>query len=353
MNGNNYDENNPFEETSYDFYDEIIASDAKTDFSRFFLGLFIFNAVSYAASFLITLLISLVLGPEKSEALASNIYFIMIMGVLPMYCIALPALILFVRKMPRRTPERQKFGIRSFIPLFPVAIFLMSLGNYIGIFLNTVIGAIRGTPVENTTVEIVSSSPTWLTVIMVVILAPLVEEFIFRRLMIDKLSRYGYLFAILVSSLAFGLFHGNLYQFFYATLVGILLGYIYVKSGNWLLSALMHAIINLYGSVVATKIADLLSKAAVLLEQYEAGTLTDTSALSYYITVTNLYSYFHIAMLIAGAVILFKMARRREPIIVDRAKATIPKGKRAKAVFLNTGAILFIISSILIFIIQL
>lgn len=351
MNG--YGTDNPFEENKYDFYDELICSDAKKDFSRFFMGLFIFNVISYAVSFLISIVIMLIYGSDRALELASNIYFTMIMGVAPMYCIALPALFLFVKKMPSRIPVRQNFGIKSFISLLPVSILLMTIGNYIGIYLNTIIGAIKGSPIENTTAETVAKSPTWLTAIMVVILAPIVEEFIFRKLMIDKLSKYGYLTAILISALSFGLFHGNLYQFFYATLVGVLLGYIYVKSGKWWLSALMHAILNFYGSIIGLKVSEMLEKLLKLSEEYTQGTLTDTSEFSYYLTITNLYTYFHLAMLIAGAVILFKAARRKIPVIIDRDKMTIPKGRRASTIFLNVGAILFIISSVILFILQL
>ena len=50
----------------------------------------------------------------------------------------------------------------------------------------------------------------------------------FRKLIIDRMSIYGDKLAIIVSSIAFGLFHGNFYQIFYATLIGFILGYVLV-----------------------------------------------------------------------------------------------------------------------------
>ena len=317
------------------------------------MGLTIFNVSAVVISFIVSLVLSIALGTDRASEVIENIYFAMIMGVVPMYCISLPMLWAHVRKMPSRIPTRQDFGVKSFITLIPVAIFLMSMGNYIGVYLNTVISAIKGEVIENTTIETVSKSPLWLTIILVIIIGPLVEEFIFRKLMIDKLSRYGYLSAILLSSLAFGLFHGNLYQFFYAFFVGILLGYIYVKSGNWLLSALMHALVNVYGGILSEKMSEFMLKYASLYEQYAAGTLADTAELSYYAGITTLYSYFHIAMMILGGIIFFNAARRKVPIIEDRKKVCIPKGRRASCIFLNTGSILFILSSLAIFAIQL
>ena len=65
------------------------------------------------------------------------------------------------------------------------------------------------------------------------ILAPLVEEVIFRggifRLLRKKLS---FLWGAVISSLLFGLYHGNLVQFLYASLMGMLLAYVYEKYGD-------------------------------------------------------------------------------------------------------------------------
>ncbi len=351
-NNNGYSDN-PFGHPQYDFYDEIVCTDAKRDFSRFFNGLFVFNIISYAAVLIITLALLLIFGKDGANEILSNVYFDMIFGVLPMYLIALPVLYLMIRKMPERRPERQDFGVKTFIGLFPVCILFMTLGNYIGIYLNVIIGAIRGYEVPNGTAELVESSPVWLTVIMVVILAPLAEEFIFRKLMIGRLSRYGYGTAILVSSLTFGLFHGNLYQFFYATFVGIILGYIFVKSGNWLLSALMHALLNLYGSVISVKMSDVTIRYLELYEQYVADTLTDMTEFTRISIIAQIISLFQIALLITGAVIFFRSVKRRSFVIADLEGIRIPKGRRAKTIFLNIGAILFLVSSLLIFLINL
>ena len=353
MDGRNFEKDNPFDKDNLDFYDKIICSDAKKDFSRLFLGLFMFNAIYVTIGTAVTIWLILVYGAEGAKGITTNIYYAMIMGVAPMYCIALPFLVLFVKGVSVRKPKKQPFGIKSFIKLIPVAILLMTLGNYIGIFINSIISAFKGGEIENSTANLLSASPTWLTIIMAVILGPIVEEFIFRKLMIDKLAKYGYVTAILVSSLAFGLFHSNFYQFFYAMLVGALLGYIYVKSGNWLLSVLMHAIINFYGGVIGDKITRITEELIPLSEQYIAGTLTDTATFQRYMTITQLYVYFHLAMLFIGGFVLFKAARRKAPILIDREKMSIPKGKRASTIFVNTGAILYLLSTAIMFIIEL
>ncbi|MDL2236926.1 CPBP family intramembrane metalloprotease, partial [Christensenellaceae bacterium OttesenSCG-928-K19] len=78
----------------------------------------------------------------------------------------------------------------------------------------------------------------------VCILAPIAEEFIFRKLLIDRLARYGQWVAVFTSALLFGLFHGNFSQFFYAFGAGLVFGYVYIKTGKVWYTMLLHGIIN-------------------------------------------------------------------------------------------------------------
>ena len=55
---------------------------------------------------------------------------------------------------------------------------------------------------------------------------PVSEELIFRGAGLRTFEKYGKVFAILMSSLLFGLFHGNFPQFFFATFVGIIFSYV-------------------------------------------------------------------------------------------------------------------------------
>lgn len=353
MDNNGYTDNtNPFGKREYDFYDEIITSDARRDFSKFFFALFLFNVISYIAVFALSLGLTLYLGTERMTVLASNPYFSVLAGTLPMYTVALPVLFFFVKKMPERHPVRQDFGIKTFFALIPVTFLFIQFGNVLGIYLNAIIGALRGRPVVNATEELLETTPLWLTFIFVVIAAPIVEEFIFRRLMISKLSRYGYVTAIVVSSIAFGLFHGNLYQFFYAMLVGLILGYIYVKSGNWLYSVLMHAIVNFYGGIVSSKVAEIADKYFTLYDAKIAGEMIDEVLFARYEMITYLFSMLTFALVLGGSIILSVALRRRSVVIADHDGRRIPKGRRFNAVIINVGGILFVLSSLLIFIIS-
>ena len=77
-----------------------------------------------------------------------------------------------------------------------------------------------------------------------VIIAPLFEEFWFRGIVMESLRPYGNGFAIFVSGILFGMTHANFSQFFYATVIGICLGYIAVSTDSIVTTTIMHAMFN-------------------------------------------------------------------------------------------------------------
>lgn len=80
--------------------------------------------------------------------------------------------------------------------------------------------------------------------VQLVVIAPLFEEFWFRGIVLQSLRPYGNGFAIFVSGLLFGLTHANFSQFFYASVLGICLGYIAVSTRSIITTTIMHAMFN-------------------------------------------------------------------------------------------------------------
>lgn len=83
-----------------------------------------------------------------------------------------------------------------------------------------------------------------LSLIATVIVPALVEEFAFRGIILGSLKKFGEGFAVIVSSVLFGLMHGNFEQIPFAFLVGLVLGFITVKSGSIWIAVLIHAFNN-------------------------------------------------------------------------------------------------------------
>ncbi len=83
-----------------------------------------------------------------------------------------------------------------------------------------------------------------LNFLMAVVAAPFFEEVIFRGIMCKSLARFNKGFAVIFSALLFGIAHMNLYQAIPAFGMGIILAFVYLRSGSLWVPILMHAINN-------------------------------------------------------------------------------------------------------------
>lgn len=100
-----------------------------------------------------------------------------------------------------------------------------------------------------------------LCLLSTVITPALIEEFAFRGIVLGSLKKYGEGFAVLVSSILFGLMHGNFEQIPFAFLVGLVLGLITVKTDSILIACAVHGTNNLV-SVIFDFIPSGISQAA-------------------------------------------------------------------------------------------
>ena len=93
-----------------------------------------------------------------------------------------------------------------------------------------------------------AGKPVVLLIIVTVIIGPIAEEIIFRFMTFGRMRFYlGSKWAIILSSLLFGIYHANMLQLIYCTLLGIVLAIIYDKSGNLWITIAAHMAINLAG----------------------------------------------------------------------------------------------------------
>ncbi|WP_242245789.1 type II CAAX endopeptidase family protein [Bacillus cereus group sp. BfR-BA-01330] len=93
-------------------------------------------------------------------------------------------------------------------------------------------------------IESVAISP--LALVSIVILAPLVEELVFRYAVINILSRkFNKIGCILISSLFFSIMHFDFPFVFGYFLIGLVLAAIYVRTNRLLVSFVVHASMNL------------------------------------------------------------------------------------------------------------
>jgi membrane protease YdiL (CAAX protease family) len=73
---------------------------------------------------------------------------------------------------------------------------------------------------------------------------PLVEEFAMRNVVMQPLRKYGNLFAIVMSAVVFGIFHGTPTQIPFAALSGLFIGYAVIATNSIWSGVIIHAIVN-------------------------------------------------------------------------------------------------------------
>ncbi len=94
-----------------------------------------------------------------------------------------------------------------------------------------------------------------------VILAPILEELFFRGLILERLRRYGDIFAVLTSAMMFSLLHSSFQSFPSAFVSGLIFGLAAVWTGSFLAPVIIHALNNAL-SVALILISEKLSSAA-------------------------------------------------------------------------------------------
>lgn len=87
----------------------------------------------------------------------------------------------------------------------------------------------------------------------VCVIGPILEETLFRGMILQSLRPWGDWFAIVASAILFGLFHLNLIQAIPAALMGLALGFVAVKCESILPTILMHIFNNSLSMVLTMK----------------------------------------------------------------------------------------------------
>ncbi len=132
------------------------------------------------------------------------------------------------------------------LSLVPMAILAAASAGGVDGLLN-LIELDRFSPTFQEISEIQFDTPVWLGIISYGILAPLGEEVVFRGVVYGQFKKVMKVpIAIVLSGLAFGLFHGNLVQAVYATVIGILLALVYELYGTLIAPMVFHGIANLF-----------------------------------------------------------------------------------------------------------
>jgi len=96
-------------------------------------------------------------------------------------------------------------------------------------------------------------------ILFVVIFLPIMEEIIFRGLILNEVasSTKSFALAVIIQAFLFGVIHGNIVQGVYAFILGLVLGGVVYIFQSIYLSIIMHCVFNLMGSIIMVKISTL------------------------------------------------------------------------------------------------
>lgn len=311
--------------TYYQNGDTLIMLPQKPPRARLHAGIIAFSA---ALAILLTSVAQAIIHGvvlEMNPAITENDWYLWVLSVVPMYLFAMPLSYLLLLTIPKSAPEKQKLNPLMWVGFLFLCFALSYAANIAGQYVNDWIYNMLGVEVENELGEMTSVTPFGINLLFVGILAPVFEELFYRKAVIDRLRRYGDLPAILISGLIFGLVHGNFNQVFYATCVGILLGFIYVRTGSVLYTISIHAAFNMIGGVYTT---ELIRRMGENLTPAEGDTVGQVMLMAYMV--------FTVISLVIGTIFLLaNLGRFRRSL--KKGEYTLSFDKWMNALVFNPG----------------
>ena len=310
---------------------------ARRDFSRIGASLCLMVVVWYA---LATVLEGALYAAVGGKGETPNWVTYVGSGV-PLYLIAMPIAVMLMGKST--VIETRKFDMKPglFFKLLLMCLPMMWAGSVFGSMLSM---ALSNGEATDRVADLAMQTNIW-NVVFLVIVGPIFEEWLFRKQLIDRTRKYGEKTAILLSGLAFGLFHMNLFQFFYAFLLGLMFGYVYTRTSKLRYSTAMHMIINFNGGVLAPWVLtrvdlDQLEKVSEAAENGNAAAMEQWASQNVEgLAIMLVYFVLYGAVILAGFVLLIRNFKKFE---FYTAPEELPRGTRAKTVCGNVGMIMFI-----------
>ena len=270
-------------------------------------------------------------GVGNFDRIYANVNLQLLASYIPLYGIGFLVFWLVIRRLPVIPAAKMRMGFGRLFMLFCIGYAFSFFMNLIATFITRLAGA----PDIGQQAQQLLLMDSPLAVIVPVIVAPVVEELIFRKMLIDRLGIYGEKTAIVFSAVCFGLFHRNLTQFLYAAVLGLVFGYVYSRSRKVHYTMIMHFCLNGFSTLGARA-------ASGMLKTLNSGTPSFDEIMhgsSSSMAGTALFGLGAIALVIMG--ITFFFIRISGLRFYHDAPYELPKGSVFRTAALNFGFLLF------------
>ena len=189
-------------------------------------------------------LVFMIFVNNKTLVIESHIFRHIYMFRIYRWILSLPIIYYFVKTYNKYEyfKTNEKLNVKDFNTYFALVFFI---GNLCNLLIISIFKFKGRTPLIN--------EPLYIDVIMAVFAAPILEEIVFRGVIMNNLKKYGIRVAIIINSLLFGLSHYNIEMIVPAFLTGIVFSYVAYKY-SIKYSILIHFFIN-----AVTKISQVLA----------------------------------------------------------------------------------------------
>lgn len=174
-----------------------------------------------------------------------NTTYLLIYGVIYTLAMGLPMFIILFQKKKffPLSPAKAVHGGVGFMGIVG-GIGVCMLANIVTSYLLALLSEM-GVPIPETPQMMDNTVTSYLlNLVIIAVLPGILEEMVFRGCVLRLLRPYGDLFAVFVSALTFGLMHGNIRQIPFATIVGLVLGWLYVATNNIWIPITVHFLNN-------------------------------------------------------------------------------------------------------------
>lgn len=238
------------------------------------------------------------------------------------YLIGFPLAYCMMKKIPVAvSQEKKRLTLWQLVEYGLISYAVMILLNFLTTFLLSFIELFKTESIVNPVQQVILTGSPWLSLLCIVVLSPIIEELLFRKILLDRVRIYGDKVAIIFTAIAFGFYHGNLSQLFYAVGLGIILAYIVLKTNQLKYSIGIHMFVNAMGSLILPM---LIGDGSDFLRAQIASVIV-------------------VILITFGTILIIKNRKKVELVQGD---LTIPESKLMQLVWLNHGVFAYLLFSI-------
>ena len=276
-----------------------------------------------------------------------NRYILIFNSATQALAMAISIVILFA--LPKAQKERTPIAFPRFLKILLICFGAGYAGNLIGTVLLGFWNSFTSNSVGNELQEILYGINPLMMFICVAVLAPILEELLFRKLLIDRLRPFGKIVSVFLPAFLFALFHMSATQLVYAFTVGAVLAYLYYETGNYWLVVFVHGLFNFVSGVIPMlflpKIQEFANDFALVEKRFSSAETMDEimtimlPLLERYGVVFAFYLIYALllfAVNITGVILLCMNLKKLRKM---KEESLLSIGETVKAVMLNPGMI--------------